>query len=47
MEETSMDNGHVYLLSAFQEEENSQCYDCPILATFTKTPFYNSKYFRT
>ena len=42
-----MDNGHVYLLSALQVEENSRSYDCPILATFTETAFPNSKYFRT
>lgn len=27
-----MDNGHVYLLSAFQVEENSRSYDCPVLS---------------
>jgi len=31
-----MDNGHVYLLGAFQVEENSRS---PVLATFTETVF--------
>jgi hypothetical protein len=35
-----MDNGHIYLLGAFQVEENSRSYDCPVLATFTEAVFY-------